>query len=53
MKLSEAIKIIRFMKENHKIDSDLFDLLIGSGAYFDYALKEMDPRQIDLPNPVS
>jgi PAS domain S-box-containing protein len=53
MKLSEATKIIRFMKENHKIDPDLFDLLIGSGAYFEYALKEMDPKQIDMPNPVS
>jgi PAS domain S-box-containing protein len=51
MKLSEATKIIRFMKENHKIDPDLFDLLIGSGAYFEYALKEMDPKQIDMPKP--
>ena len=51
MKLSEATKIIRFMKENHKIDPDLFDLLIDSGAYFEYALKEMDPKQIDMPNP--
>jgi len=51
MKLSEATKIIRFMKENHKIDSDLFDLLIGSGAYYEYALKEMDSKQIDLPRP--
>jgi len=53
MKLSEATKIIRFMKENHKIDPDLFDLLIGSDAYYEYAMKEMDPKQIDLPNPVS
>ena len=53
MKLSEATKIIRFMKENHKIDPDLFDLLIESGVYFEYALKEMDPKQIDMPNPVS
>jgi len=51
MKLSEATKIIRFMKENRKIDPDLFDLLIGSGAYYEYALKEMDPEQIDLPDP--
>jgi hypothetical protein len=51
MKLSEATKIIRFMKENHKIDPDLFDLLIDSGAYFEYALKEMDPKQIDMPKP--
>jgi len=51
MKLSEVIKIIRFMKENNKIDPDLFDLLVGSGAYFEYALKEMDPKQIDMPNP--
>jgi len=53
MKLSEATKIIRFMKEDHKIDPDLFDLLMESGAYFEYALKEMDPKQIDLPNPDS
>lgn len=51
MKLSEVTKIIRFMKENHKIDPDLFDLLMDSGVYFEYALKEMDPRQIDLPKP--
>ena len=51
MKLSEVTKIIQFMKEHHKIDPDLFDLLIGSGAYFEYALKEMDPKQIDIPNP--
>ncbi len=51
MKLSEVIKIIRFMKENQKIDPDLFDLLVGSGAYFEYATKEMDPKQIDLPKP--
>ncbi|MBW2514862.1 MAG: response regulator [Deltaproteobacteria bacterium] len=53
MKLSEVTKIIKFMSDNHKIDPDLFDLLIESGAYFEYALKEMDPKQIDLPNPVS
>lgn len=51
MKLSEVIKIIRFMKENNKIDPDLFDLLVGSGAYFEYALKEMDPKQIDMASP--
>jgi HD-GYP domain-containing protein (c-di-GMP phosphodiesterase class II) len=51
MKLSEATKIIRFMKENHKIDPDLFDLLIESGVYFEYALEEMDSKQIDLPKP--
>ena len=51
MKLSEATKIIRFMKDNHKIDPDLFDLLIESGAYFEYAMQEMDPKQIDMPNP--
>ena len=51
MKLSEATKIIRFMKEKHQIDPDLFDLLIESGAYFEYALKEMDPKQIDIDMP--
>jgi HD-GYP domain-containing protein (c-di-GMP phosphodiesterase class II) len=51
MKLSEVTKIIGFMKDNHKIDPDLFDLLIESGAYFEYAMQEMDPKQIDMPNP--
>ena len=51
MKLSEATKIIGFMKEKNQIDPDLFDLLIESGAYYEYALKEMDPKQIDLPEP--
>ena len=51
MKLSEVTKIIRFMKDDHKIDPDLFDLLIESGVYFEYALKEMDPKQIDIPEP--
>lgn len=51
MKLSEAIKIIHYMKENKKIDADLFDLLMDSGIYYEYARHEMDPKQIDMPEP--
>jgi PAS domain S-box-containing protein len=51
MKLSEAIKIIHYMKENNKIDPDLYDLLMDSGIYYEYARHEMDPKQIDMPDP--
>lgn len=51
MKLSQAIKIIGFMKEKHQIDADLYDLLIESGTYYEYALKEMNPKQIDMEKP--
>jgi len=51
MKLSEAIKIIQYMKANNKIDPDLYDLLMDSGIYYEYARREMDPKQIDVPEP--
>ncbi len=51
MKLSEAVKIIHYMKENNKIDPDLYDLLMDSGVYYEYARHEMDPKQIDMPDP--
>jgi PAS domain S-box-containing protein len=51
MKLSEAIKIIGFMKAKHQIDADLYDLLIDSGIFYEYALKEMNPKQIDMEKP--
>ena len=47
MKLSQAIKIMGFMKEDKHIDPDIYDLFIKSRIYYDYAKKEMNPEQID------
>ena len=45
--LSEAIKIMSFMKKDQHIDADLFALFLRSGIYLDYAKKYMKPEQID------
>jgi len=46
-KLSEAIKIMSFMKKDRHIDPDLFDLFLKSGVYRRYAEKFMPPEYID------
>jgi HD-GYP domain-containing protein (c-di-GMP phosphodiesterase class II) len=45
--LSEAIKIMSFMKKDQHIDAELFDLFLSSGVYLDYARQFMRPEQID------
>ena len=45
--LSEALKIMSFMKEDHHIDPDLFELFLRSGVYLQYAREYLDPAQID------
>jgi HD-GYP domain-containing protein (c-di-GMP phosphodiesterase class II) len=45
--LSEAIKIMSFMKKDHHIDPELFDLFLRSGVYREYAEQYMKPEQID------
>ncbi len=45
--LSEAIKIMSFMKKDRHIDPDWFDLFLRSGVYREYAEKFMKPEQID------
>jgi len=39
--------VLRFMKKDNPIDPDIYDLFIGSRLYYDYAEKEMDPKQTD------
>ena len=58
--LSEAIKIMSFMKKDQHIDPDLFDLFLRSGIYREYAGRYMRPEQIDavdiaqyLPQPAA
>ncbi|MDZ7641354.1 MAG: HD domain-containing phosphohydrolase [Desulfurivibrio sp.] len=47
MPLSQAIKILEFMKKDGHIDGDILDLLIAGGVYKEYARRELDPEQID------
>ncbi len=46
-KLSEAIRIMSFMKKDQHIDPDLFDLFLSSGVYLDYGRRFLDPDQLD------
>ena len=46
-KLSEAIRIMSFMKKEQHIDPELFDLFLRSGVYRTYAENYMRPEQID------
>lgn len=46
-KLSEAIKILSFMKKDGHIDGELFELFLKSGIYMEYAKKFLKPDQID------
>lgn len=46
MSLSQALKIMEFMKNDNHIDPDIYNLFIKSGFYYDYAKKEMNPEQI-------
>ncbi|MGE4552355.1 MAG: GAF and HD-GYP domain-containing protein, partial [Desulfovibrionaceae bacterium] len=47
MKLSQAIKILGFMKKDNHIDADVFDLFVNHGLYKQYAEAELNPDQID------
>ncbi len=48
--LSEAIRIMAFMKKDQHIDPDLFDLFLRSGVYRAYAERFMAPEYIDEVN---
>ncbi|MBC3918787.1 GAF domain-containing protein [Undibacterium sp. CY18W] len=45
--LSEAIKIMSFMKKDQHIDAELFGLFLKSGAYLEYGKQFMNAEQID------
>ena len=47
MKLSQAIKILGFMKKDKHIDADVHDLFLKNRLFYDYAEKEMAQSQID------
>ena len=45
--LSACIKIMSFMRDDGHICPDLFELLLRSGIYREYADKYMQPEQVD------
>ena len=45
--LSEALKIMGFMKRDNHIDPDLFQIFIQDRLYLKYAEKFLNPNQID------
>ncbi len=45
--LSEALRIMSFMRNDKHIDAELFDLFLQSRVYLNYAEQFMDPSQID------
>ena len=47
MKLSQALKILGFMKKDKHIDPEVFDLFIQGGLHREYAEAELNPEQID------
>ncbi|MCD6664043.1 MAG: GAF domain-containing protein [Comamonas sp.] len=47
MKLSQALSIMRGMRDDGHIDPDLFDVFVGEKVYLRYAHEFLDPSQID------
>ncbi len=48
MKLSQAIKILSFLKQDQHIDPHLHDLVVNSDLLKQYAKTHMNPDQIDI-----
>ena len=46
-KLSQAMRIMGFMKKDYHIDEDLFEIFVTSGVYKKYAEKHVAKNQID------
>jgi HD-GYP domain-containing protein (c-di-GMP phosphodiesterase class II) len=48
--LSEALRIMSFMRNDEHIDAELFDLFLTNGIYMQYAEKFLAPGQVDDVN---
>lgn len=47
MPLSQAVKILGFMKKDRHIDPDVYDLFLSSKLFLRYAEQELAPQQFD------
>jgi HD-GYP domain-containing protein (c-di-GMP phosphodiesterase class II) len=52
-RLSEALRILGFMKKEGHIDPDLFDLFIRDEIYEEYAKEFLPPHQHDKVDPAA
>ena len=52
-KLSQAMRIMGFMKNDYHIDEDLFEIFVTSGVYKQYAIDHVAKIQIDEVNETS
>ncbi len=48
MNLSQAIKILGFMKNDKHIDPNIYNLFIENMLYREYAMIELNPEQVDI-----
>ncbi len=48
--ISESLRILSAMRDDHHVDPDLFELFLTSGVYQKYAEKFLMPEQIDAVN---
>ena len=46
-KLSQAMRIMGFMKDDYHIDKDLFEIFVQEGVYKKYSDKYVEKNQID------
>jgi response regulator RpfG family c-di-GMP phosphodiesterase len=51
MPLSQAVKILGFMKKDKHVDADVHDLFLASSLFKEYAKKELNPEQFDSVDP--
>lgn len=45
--LSQSIKIMTFMRNDHEIDPDIFDIFLKEKVYEEYAQQYLPPEQVD------
>jgi HD-GYP domain-containing protein (c-di-GMP phosphodiesterase class II) len=45
--LSEAVRIMGFMRRERHIDPELFELFLSSGIWLEYGRRFLKPEQID------
>jgi hypothetical protein len=50
-KVSDALRIMRFMVKDSHIDANLFRLFVASGVYREYAQLHLQPEQVDEVDP--
>ncbi len=51
MKISQALQILRGMRDNRHIDPDLFDLFLRMRVWEQYAGQVLSPGQLDVEDP--